>query len=162
MKFGREADPEAGSEPAGSPAPVATADGERTEPAAEAVPEPAGNGSTVGTSPANGAVAAPARPVISGKDVKTLVVACDAGMGSSVMLASQLRTRLKPYGVSVEHVSINQIPAETRLVLTHTDLADRARATVPHAVVVEFRMFLGDPVFDEVEKAIKEGGEIRG
>ncbi len=111
---------------------------------------------------ANGAVAAPARPVISGREVTKLVVACDAGMGSSVMLASQMRTRLKPYGVSVEHVSVNDIPAETRLVLTHTDLAARARATVPHAVVVEFRMFLGDPVFDEVEKAIKEGSEIRG
>ena len=46
--------------------------------------------------------------------------------------------------------------------LTHTDLAERARATVPHAVVVEFQMFLGDPVFDQVEKAIKDGGEIRG
>ena len=99
---------------------------------------------------------------INGKDIQKLVVACDAGMGSSVMLASQLRTRLKPYGVDVEHVSINQIPAGTRLVLTHADLADRARATVPDAVVVEFRMFLGDPVFDDVEKAIKEGGDIRG
>ncbi len=111
---------------------------------------------------ANGAVAAPARPVISGKDVKSLVVACDAGMGSSVMLASQMRTRLKPYGVTVEHMSVNNIPADTRLVLTHADLAERARATVPHAVVVEFQMFLGDPVFDQVENAIKEGSEIRG
>jgi len=50
----------------------------------------------------------------------------------------------------------------TRLVLTHADLAERARATVPHAVVVEFQMFLGDPVFDQVENAIKEGDEIRG
>ena len=99
---------------------------------------------------------------IKGSDIQKVVVACDAGMGSSVMLASQLRTRLKAYGVSVEHVSLNQIPADTRLVLTHADLAARARATVPHAVVVEFRMFLGDPVFDEVENAIKEGREIRG
>jgi PTS system mannitol-specific IIC component len=79
-----------------------------------------------------------------------------------VMLASQMRTRLKPYGVTVEHMSVNNIPADTRLVLTHADLAERARATVPHAVVVEFQMFLGDPVFDQVENAIKEGSEIRG
>jgi PTS system mannitol-specific IIC component len=90
------------------------------------------------------------------------VVACDAGMGSSVMLASQMRTRLKPYGVTVEHVAVNDIPAGARLVLTHSDLADRARSTVPHAVVVEFQMFLGDPAFDRLENAIKEGGEIRG
>ncbi|MGH3878129.1 MAG: PTS mannitol transporter subunit IICB [Actinophytocola sp.] len=117
---------------------------------------------TGASTPANGAVAAPAKPTVSGKEVTKLVVACDAGMGSSVMLASQLRTRLKPYGVSVEHVSISEIPADTKLVLTHADLADRARRTVPHAVVVEFQMFLGDPVFDEVENAIKEGREIRG
>jgi PTS system mannitol-specific IIC component len=106
--------------------------------------------------------AAPARPRISGKEVTHLVVACDAGMGSSVMLASQLRTRLKPYGVAVEHVAINDIPAEARVVLTHADLADRARATVPHAVVVEFHAFLGDPAFDRIENAIKEGSEISG
>ncbi|MDQ3790498.1 MAG: PTS lactose transporter subunit IIB [Actinomycetota bacterium] len=83
-------------------------------------------------------------------------------MGSSVMLASQMRTRLKPYGVTVEHVAVNDIPAGARLVLTHADLAERARSTVPHAVVVEFQMFLGDPAFDRLEKAIKEGSEIRG
>jgi len=161
MKFGREADPEASSEPAGAP-PAPEDMAEAVEQEVEHLGEAPATSAAPATSPGNGAVAAPARPVIAGKDVKTLVVACDAGMGSSVMLASQMRTRLKPYGVSVEHVSINQIPAGTRLVLTHTDLADRARATVPHAVVVPFRMFLGDPVFDEVEKAIKEGGEIRG
>ncbi|MGH8964577.1 MAG: PTS mannitol transporter subunit IIBC, partial [Actinomycetes bacterium] len=99
---------------------------------------------------------------ILGSDVKTVVVACDAGMGSSVMLASQMRTRLKQYGVTVEHVAIADLPAEARLVLTHADLAERARMTVPHAVVVEFQMFLGDPAFDRLETAIKEGSEIRG
>ena len=103
-----------------------------------------------------------AHPAISGREVDKVVVACDAGMGSSVMLASQLRTRLKPYGVAVEHVAIADIPAGTRLVLTHTDLAERARMTAPGAVVIEFQMFLGDPAFDRLEKAIKEGEEIRG
>jgi mannitol-specific phosphotransferase system IIBC component len=62
----------------------------------------------------------------------------------------------------VEHVAIADIPAGTRLVLTHSDLAERARMTAPGAVVVEFQMFLGDPAFDRLEKAIKEGEEIRG
>ncbi|WP_240687069.1 PTS mannitol transporter subunit IICB [Amycolatopsis suaedae] len=100
--------------------------------------------------------------VVAGKDVKKLLVACDAGMGSSVMLASQMRTRLKPYGVTVEHVPVNDIPDDAQVVLTHTDLAERARASAPNAVVVPFNAFLGDPVFDEVEKAIKDGEEIRG
>jgi len=33
---------------------------------------------------------------LQGADVHKLIVACDAGMGSSVMLASQLRKLLKP------------------------------------------------------------------
>ena len=144
MKFGR-----------GAAAEAAVADPEPPTAAAPAV-----GAETPESEPVAGAVLA--RPVVSGRDVKQIVVACDAGMGSSVMLASQMRTRLKPYGVTVEHVAVNDIPAEARLVLTHADLADRARATVPHAVVVEFRMFLGDPAFDRLETAIKEGGEIRG
>ncbi|EHR51777.1 PTS system, mannitol-specific IIC component [Saccharomonospora marina XMU15] len=102
------------------------------------------------------------RAVISGKDVSTVLIACDAGMGSSVMLAGQLRGRLEPHGVRVEHVSVGEIPADAQLVLTHIDLADRARATAPNAVVVEFTSFLSDPAFDAVTEAIKEGGELRG
>jgi mannitol PTS system EIICBA or EIICB component len=94
--------------------------------------------------------------------ITSLVVACDAGMGSSVMLAAQMTKRLAPYGVSVVHKPINEIPADATLVLTHADLASRARAVVPDAVVVEFRSYLGDPVFDEVEAAIRDGVEIRG
>ncbi|MPZ84549.1 MAG: PTS mannitol transporter subunit IIBC [Actinophytocola sp.] len=158
MKFGHDADTEAdiAAEADRAGAGEAATPVERGSDGAGATPAGAPSGDGTGT------LAAPARPVISGKEVSTLYVACDAGMGSSVMLASQLRTRLKPYGVTVEHVSVNELPAEARLVLTHADLAARARATVPHAVVVPFRMFLGDPVFDQVENAIKEGGEIRG
>ncbi|HEY0452494.1 MAG TPA: PTS mannitol transporter subunit IIBC, partial [Actinophytocola sp.] len=161
LKFGREADPEAVTEAAVPGEPVGT---DATAGTAGPVERASGGtvASPVGVTNGAGAVAAPARPVISGKDVSLLYVACDAGMGSSVMLASQMRTRLKAYGVAVEHVSVNELPAEARLVLTHADLADRARATVPHAVVVPFQMFLGDPVFDQVENAIKEGSEIRG
>ncbi|HWM05712.1 MAG TPA: PTS mannitol transporter subunit IICB [Actinophytocola sp.] len=159
LKFGRDADV---ADPALEAAVAADGPiGTDTRTATE-TPETADAVAPAGTSGSGGGLAAPARPVISGKEVTKLHVACDAGMGSSVMLASQMRTKLKPYGVEVEHVSLNELPAQARLVLTHADLADRARAAVPHAVVVPFRMFLGDPVFDEVEKAIREGGEIRG
>jgi mannitol PTS system EIICBA or EIICB component len=142
LKFGRGADAEEDVATA-TPGPLAAA-----APAASAQVSENGSVTTA--------------PTIIGSEVDKVVVACDAGMGSSVMLASQMRTRLKPYGVSVEHVAIADIPAGTRLVLTHTDLAQRARMTVPQAVVVEFRMFLGDPAFDRLEKAIKDGEEIRG
>lgn len=101
-------------------------------------------------------------PQVNGSDIKKVIIACDAGMGSSVMLASQMRKRLEPYGVTVEHKSVSEIPPDAQLVLTHADLADRARGVVPNAVVVEFHSFLGDPAFDKVEEAIRQGAPIRG
>ncbi|WP_455356465.1 PTS mannitol transporter subunit IICB [Streptomyces sp. SYSU K217416] len=95
-------------------------------------------------------------------DINTVVVACDAGMGSSVMLASQLTKRLKPYGVTATHKPVNDIPQGTKLVVTHANLADRARAVVPEAVIIPFQSFLNDPAFDQLETAIRDGGEIRG
>lgn len=99
---------------------------------------------------------------INGSDVKAIIVACDAGMGSSVMLTSQLRRKFKKYGVSVDHSPVNEIPAGTALVLCHEGLAARARKQAPDAVVVPFQLFLGDPVFDTVERAIRDGGTLAG
>ena len=99
---------------------------------------------------------------ISGKDIKKLTVACDAGMGSSVMLTTQMKKRLGKYGVTVEHSAVADIPADTQVVLCHKGLAARARAVVPDAVIVPFQVFLGDPAFAKLEKAIKDGGTLAG
>jgi hypothetical protein len=48
------------------------------------------------------------------------------------------------------------------VVLTQSELADRARGIAPHAVVVPFKQFMGDLAFTRIENAIKDGGEIRG
>jgi mannitol-specific phosphotransferase system IIBC component len=101
-------------------------------------------------------------PTIAGSDVKKVVVACDAGMGSSVMLAGQMRKRLKKYDVAVEHVPVNNIPSDTQVVLCHSGLAERAQGIAPQAVVVPFQLFMGDPAFDKVEAAIRDGGTLGG
>lgn len=97
---------------------------------------------------------------INGNDVKKLVVACDAGMGSSVMLASTLRKQLKNNGVTVEHTPVNSIPADADLVVCHNGLAARARASAPGKPVVPFQVFLGDPAVTKVVKAIQAGEDI--
>jgi len=99
---------------------------------------------------------------ILGSDVKKVVVACEAGMGSSVLLVSQLRQRLKDTGVVVEHSPVNRIPPDVDVVVCHRGLEARARGVVPDKVVVPFNMFLGDPAFDRVVNAIKEGGPLQG
>ncbi len=99
-------------------------------------------------------------PQINGSDVKKVVIACDAGMGSSVMVASTMKKKLKKYDVSVEHTPVNNIPADTQVVLCHAGLADRAKGIAPDAVIVPFQVFMGDPAFAKVESAIKEGGVL--
>ena len=99
---------------------------------------------------------------INGRDVHKVVVACDAGMGSSVMLASQLRKQLRKYSVTVEHTPVNSIPGDADVVITHSGLLDRARAVAPDTIVVPFQLFLGDPAVTAVVRAIESGTEIRG
>ena len=97
---------------------------------------------------------------INGSDVTKVVVACDAGMGSSVMVASTMKKKLTKYDVDVVHTPVNEIPADAQVVLCHAGLADRARMVNPDAVVVPFQIFMGDPAFTKVENAIKDGGTL--
>jgi galactose PTS system EIIB component len=98
---------------------------------------------------------------ISGSDVKKLVVACEAGMGSSVMIAKQLARQLKAQGVEVTHSPVNQLAdAHPDVVLCHRGLSARAKQTMPNTPVVVFDMFLGDPRIQGVVDAILNGDNI--
>ncbi len=97
---------------------------------------------------------------INGKNIRKVVVACDAGMGSSVMLASQLRKQLKPYSVAVEHAPVDTIPADADLIICHTGLAQRARAGAAGRPIVGFQVFIGDPAVAKVVTAVREGSDL--
>ena len=97
---------------------------------------------------------------IDGSSVKKLIVACDAGMGSSVMLASTLRKQLAKNGVTVEHSPVAHIPSDADVVVTQTGLADRARHVVPDVPVIPFQLFLGDPKVAKLVKAIQDGTTV--
>jgi PTS system mannitol-specific IIB component len=97
---------------------------------------------------------------MNGKDVQKIVVACDAGMGSSVMLASQLRKELKKYSVVVEHTPVNTIPDDADIIVCHQGLAKRAAAGAGGKPIVKFQVFIGDPAVTSLVSAIKNGGEI--
>lgn len=97
---------------------------------------------------------------IDGSSVKKLIVACDAGMGSSVMLASTLKKQLAKSGVTVEHSPVANIPGDADVVVTQAGLASRARGVVPDIPVVPFQLFLGDPVVAKLVKAIQDGSTV--
>ncbi len=87
--------------------------------------------------------------------VRTVVFACDAGMGSSAMGASAFRRKLERAGrddVTVVHAAIEAIPTDADVVVVHRDLAARARAARPDTDVVTIENFLGDPALDGLEK----------
>ncbi|HEV7741645.1 MAG TPA: PTS lactose transporter subunit IIB [Pseudolysinimonas sp.] len=97
---------------------------------------------------------------IDGSSVKKLIVACDAGMGSSVMLASTLKKQLAKNGVTVEHSPVANIPSDADVVVTQAGLAERARGVVPDIPVVPFQLFLGDPAVAKLVKAIQDGSTV--
>lgn len=97
---------------------------------------------------------------LDGSSIKKLIVACDAGMGSSVMLASTLKKQLKKSGVTVEHSPVASIPADADVVVTQNNLAERARGVVPDVPVVPFQLFMGDPNVAKIVKAIQDGTTV--
>lgn len=100
-------------------------------------------------------------PTIAGSAIQHVVVACEAGMGSSVLLTNQLAARLKAYGVEVSHSPVNRLTDDTGdVVLCHVGLADRARQAAPGTPVLTFNMFMGDPAFDRLEAAIRDGADV--
>jgi mannitol-specific phosphotransferase system IIBC component len=99
---------------------------------------------------------------VNGTKVSTIIIACDAGMGSSAMLASRMSQKLAAQKVTVKHAAINQIPEQVDLVMCHEGLAARARSIRPGVPVVPFRLFIGDPVFDKVIAAVRDGKDIVG
>lgn len=99
---------------------------------------------------------------IQGSDVRRVIVACEAGVGSSVLLVSQLKQRLKGTGVEVAHSPVRGIPPHADVIVCHRALEATARSVAPDKVVVPFDMFLGDPAFDLLVAAIKEGKPLEG
>ena len=98
---------------------------------------------------------------ISGSDVKLVIVACEAGMGSSVMVANMIAKQLKSQGIKASHSPVNQLSSSgADLVLCHRGLSMRAKQAVPEKVVIPFDMFLGDPAIASVIQAIKDGETI--
>jgi mannitol-specific phosphotransferase system IIBC component len=95
--------------------------------------------------------------------VKTILFACEAGMGSSLMGVNALKKKLKAAqvgDVTVVHTPAREIPANAQVVVVHKGLAQVVHAKAPNAVVVVFNHFLNDPVFDQLVKALADKSEI--
>jgi len=102
---------------------------------------------------------------ISAADVKTVILACEAGMGSSLMSVNSLKKKLKAANitdVTVVHKPAREIPPNAQVVVVHKGLAKTAASKAPDAVVVAFNHFLNDPAFDKLVKAFVDKTDIVG
>ncbi|UJF18289.1 PTS mannitol transporter subunit IICBA [Vibrio sp. SS-MA-C1-2] len=84
--------------------------------------------------------------------VKKIIVACDAGMGSSAMGASLLRKKVQAAGldISVTNLAINNLPGDVDIVVTHQDLTERARQHAPSAHHISLTNFLDSGTYDSL------------
>jgi len=102
---------------------------------------------------------------ISANDVKTVILACEAGMGSSLMSVNSLKKKLKAANitdVTVVHKPAREIPANAQVVVVHKGLAKTAASKAPDAVVIAFNHFLNDPAFDKLVQAFVDKTDIVG
>ena len=85
-------------------------------------------------------------------NVRHIVFACDAGMGSSALGATRFRKRIEGLGVDVKvtNSSVNSIPADADIVVCQEGLASRAHGNAPTVKIVAIKNFLEDPALDEL------------
>ena len=91
-----------------------------------------------------------ATPVAAGS-VRSIVVACDAGMGSSAMGATVLRGKVKDAGLKIEvtNAAINDLK-DADIVITQNELTDRARAKLPSAQHFSIDNFMDASFYDDL------------
>lgn len=106
---------------------------------------------------ASTSASASAHVIKAKEDVKKIVFACDAGMGSSAMGASLFRKRVKQEGLDIDVVNtaINDLPEDADLVITHASLTDRARQKLPNAEHISIDNFLQAPEYDQLIERLK-------
>ncbi|MBQ5502404.1 MAG: PTS sugar transporter subunit IIA, partial [Selenomonas sp.] len=96
---------------------------------------------------------------ISGSELKNIVYACDAGMGSSALGAASLRKKLRSAGytnISVTNAAIGNIPKEAQIVVTHEKLAQRAIEDSPQAEHILVRNFTQNDVYEQIIARLSE------
>jgi PTS system mannitol-specific IIC component len=79
------------------------------------------------------------------------------------MGASTLRNKLKQAGVDVEVVntSIDQIPQDADLVISHESLTQRAKTYAPKAEHLSIKDFINNPVYDQLVLKLEGQDELQ-
>lgn len=84
--------------------------------------------------------------------VKKIIVACDAGMGSSAMGAGVLRKKAEDahLDISVTNLAINNLSTDADIIITHKDLTARAKQYAPNAYHISLTNFLDSDLYTQL------------
>lgn len=83
-------------------------------------------------------------------EIRKIIFACDAGMGSSAMGATKFRNRIKNDrpDIYVSNTSVDNIPADCDIAVVQATLTSRAKKSAPQAQLITIGNFLADPALD--------------
>lgn len=93
------------------------------------------------------------------RELNKVVFACDAGMGSSAMGVSILRTRLQKAGMSpaISHVAVAEIPLDADVIVTNENLAQRALDTTKGKIpILTIQNFMDQKEYDRIVAQMKD------
>jgi mannitol-specific phosphotransferase system IIBC component len=96
-------------------------------------------------------------------EIDAIILACEAGIGSSLMSVNALKKKLKKAGVNdvkVFHSATANVPKDAKFLICHEGIRESVRDRAPEAVIVSFKMFFNDPVFDKIVNAFVNKEEI--
>ncbi|MCP3421102.1 PTS mannitol transporter subunit IICB [Nocardioides pinisoli] len=118
-----------------------------------------GKKSSVASALTGATTATAATTATTTREIRNIVFACDAGMGSSAMGASVLRKKIQDAGhseVTVVNKAIANLDDSYDLVVSHQDLTDRARQKTPSAEHVSVDNFMASPRYDEIVERVRD------
>lgn len=89
---------------------------------------------------------------VNSTEVKKIIFACDAGMGSSAMGATKFRNRIKDArpDIVVKNSSVDEIPKDADIAVVQITLVERAKKSAPNAKIITIGNFLSDPALDHL------------
>lgn len=92
-------------------------------------------------------------------NIKKIIFACDAGMGSSAMGATKFRNRIKASrpDITVTNTSVDNIPADCDIAVVQAVLAERAKKSASQARLITIGNFLADPALDTLYTQLTAG-----
>ena len=95
-------------------------------------------------------------------EVKKIVFACEAGMGSSLMGANQLKKMVKKakLDMTVVHCPVGHLTDDADVIVVHKGLATQAAEKVPTAAIIPFTLFMNDPAVKGLVETLKAGEPV--